>query len=180
MIIMDRKLIPRFGAVAVGIGLFLGVTYVALTFMNSTPSYGSNTPLSPARGLAGTWKTSFPVKFYIATDFDTGTLQDVGSEDRQVTWIITSTGDPNVYDIEQNFSESNRQLTGGGYVPDVSPYFYTGTVSSSSLTVMGGDRVVGEFAFTSNVITGTWNDEWTMAYAQRVYTDVNTLTLTKQ
>jgi hypothetical protein len=177
---MDRKLIPRFGALAVGIGLFLGVIYVALTFIN--------TPLSAARNLAGTWKTSFPTKFYLATDFDTGTLQDIGSEDRQVTWIITSTADPNVVEIEVDFTVSNRQLTGGGYTPDISGNIYGGIISSSSLSVVDRgsdilgtpDRVVGEFTFTSDILTGTWNDEWTMAYTQRVYTDVNALMLTRQ
>ena len=38
-----------------------------------------STPLTPARTLEGTWKTTFPVTFYIKTDFETfGELQDVG------------------------------------------------------------------------------------------------------
>ena len=31
----------------------------------------NSTPLTPARNLEGTWKTAFPVKFYIKTDFET-------------------------------------------------------------------------------------------------------------
>src|SRR4030067_2720681 len=54
----------------------------------------SPTPLTPARNLEGTWKTTFAVKFYIKTDLDTfGELKDVGSENRTVTWIITGTSD---------------------------------------------------------------------------------------
>jgi FlaG/FlaF family flagellin (archaellin) len=49
---------------------------------NTTPS---QTALTPARKLEGTWKTTVPVKFYIKTDFDTGELQDIGSENRTMT-----------------------------------------------------------------------------------------------
>src|SRR4030042_1874549 len=69
------------------------------------------TPLTPARNLEGTWKTTFPVKFYIKTDFDTfGELQDVGSENRTMTWIITATSDENVVDLEVRVAVSNTQL----------------------------------------------------------------------
>src|SRR3989304_6525210 len=83
------------------------------------------TPLTPARNLEGTWKTSFPVKFYIKTDFETfGELKDVGSEDRTMTWVITATSNENGVDVEVSFTVSNRQLaTGSGYTPDVSPMF---------------------------------------------------------
>jgi hypothetical protein len=44
------------------------------------------TPLTPARNLEGTWKTTFPVTFSIKTDFETfGELEDVGSENRTMT-----------------------------------------------------------------------------------------------
>jgi hypothetical protein len=163
------------------IALILGITIAgAAAYIVIHSSFFSQSPLSSARDLVGTWRTSFSTKFYIATDFDTGTLQDIGSEDRQVTWTITATEDESVVDIEQSFTESNRQLTGGGYVPDVSPNFYTGTISSSSLTVNEGDRVVGYFAFTTDIITGTWSDNWAMAFTQDVYTAINGLTLTRQ
>ncbi len=46
-------------------------------------------PLTLARNLEGTWRTTFPVKFYIKTDFETSELQDVGSENRTMIWKIT-------------------------------------------------------------------------------------------
>lgn len=81
------------------------------------------TPLTPARNLEGIWKTSFPVKFYIKTDFETfGELKDVGSEDRTMTWVITATSNENVVDVEVSFTVSNRQLaTGSGYTPGCVP-----------------------------------------------------------
>ena len=148
----------------------------------------SPTPLTPARNLEGTWKTTFAVKFYIKTDFDTfGELQDVGSENRIMTWIITATSDENVVDVEVYFTVSNRQLvTGSGYTPDVSPMFLKGTISGKRLTLKTGgsqlseSRTVGEFSFTTDIITGTWSDHWSMVYEQEVYTQTNTLILTRQ
>ena len=140
------------------------------------------TPLTPARNLEGTWKTSFPVKFYIKTDFETfGELKDVGSEDRTMTWVITGTSDENVVDVEVSFTVSNRQLaTGSGYTPDVSPMFLTGTISGTRLTLTSSGRTIGEFSFTTDIITGTWSDHWSMAYEQEVYTTTNSLTLNRQ
>ena len=148
----------------------------------------SPTPLTPARNLEGTWKTAFPVKFYIKTDFDTfGELKDVGSENRTMTWIITATSDENVVDVEVYFTVSNRQLvTGSGYTPDVSPMFLKGTISGTRLTLKTGgsqlsdSRTVGEFSFTTDIITGTWNDHWSMVYEQEIYTTTNSLILTRQ
>ena len=144
------------------------------------------TPLTPARNLEGTWKTTFPVTFYIKTDFETGELQNVGSENRTMTWIITGTSDEHVVNVEVSFATFNRQVaSGSGYVPDVSPNFYTGTISGTRLTLTTGDKysesgIVGEFSFTTDIITGTWNDKWSIAYGQQVYTATNTLILTRQ
>src|SRR3990170_1055615 len=140
------------------------------------------TPLTPARNLEGAWKTSFPVKFYIKTDFETfGELKDVGSEDRTMTWVITATSNENIVDVEVSFTISNRQLaTGSGYTPDVSPTFLTGTISGTRLTLASSGTTIGEFSFTTDIITGTWSDHWSMAYEQEVYTTTNSLVLTRQ
>jgi hypothetical protein len=170
-------------AILVGLGIGGGIGYYVLTL-----GYGST--LTPAANLAGTWKTSTPVKFYIQTDFESGELQDVGSEDRDVTWVITAGSSENGVNIEQTFTYSNRNLADdSGYTPDVSPSSYTGVISGSRLTVIeegGGigafessDRIVGEFSFTSTNLQGTWDDNWTMVYSQRVYTTTNGLILNK-
>ena len=140
-------------------------------------------PLTPARNLEGTWKTTFPVTFYIKTDFETfGELQDVGSENRTMTWTVAATGDENVVNVEVKFTVSNRQLvSGSGYTPDVSPMFLTGVISGTRLTLKTGDNsTIGEFNFTTDIITGTWHDNWSMVYEQEVYTATNSLILTRQ
>ena len=146
---------------------------------DSTPD---PTPLTAARNLEGTWKTTFPVKFYIKTDFETfGELEDVGSENRTMTWIITATNDENTVNVEVYFSVSDRQLvSGSGYTPDVSPMFLTGTISGTRLTLKTGDRTICECNFTTDIITGTWSDHWSMVYEQEVYTATNSLILTRQ
>ena len=145
-------------------------------------STSDSTSLTPARNLEGTWKTTFPVTFYIKTDFETyGELQDGGSENRTMTWIVTATNDENTVNVEVYFTVSNRQLASdSGYTPDVSPMFLTGTIIGTRLTLKTGDRTICECNFTTDIITGTWSDQWSMVYEQEVYTATNTLTLTRQ
>lgn len=137
--------------------------------------------LTPARELEGEWSTEFPVTFHIMTDFSSFELVDVGSEDRLMSFVITTTSDPNVVGVEVSFSSSNRSLiVGSGYTPDVSPMFLEGVINGSELTLLSGERVIGVFSFTSDLMMGTWFDSWELAYAQEVYTDVNALKLVRQ
>jgi hypothetical protein len=64
--------------------------------------------------------------------------------------------------------------------PDVSPMFLTSTISGTRLTLKTGDRTVGEFSFTTDIITGTWSDHWSMVYEQEVYTATTGLILARQ
>ena len=162
------------------VALIIGATTAgAAAYIVIHHVFFSESPLSPARNLVGTWKTNFPTKYYCATNEDTGTFVDFGSEDRQVTWVITATGNESVVNIDQSFTESNLQ----GWDPkvvDISPTGYTGIISSSSLTVKDyRDEVVGYFSFTTDIITGTWSDTWA-AFNHNVHTAVSGLTLTRQ
>lgn len=171
-------------AILIGLGISGGIAWYVLTL-------GYGTTLTPARNLVGTWKTSFPVTFYIQTDFDgmASELQDVASEERMVTWIITEGDSENTVYIEQRFTSSNWRsyvtpenpyYPSTGYVPNVSPSFLTGIISGTRLTVMSGNRIVGEFSFTSDIIHGTWDDSETILFSrQRVYTAPENLILTR-
>ena len=99
-----------------------------------------------------------------------------------MTWTITATGDENVVNVEVYFAVSNRQLvSGSGYKPDVSPMFLTGKISGTRLALKTGDNsTIGEFNFTTDIITGTWTDHWSMVYEQEVYTATNSLILVRQ
>jgi hypothetical protein len=142
----------------------------------------ANPTLTPARDLVGTWQTSYPATFYVKTDFSSPQLEDVGSENRTMTWVITSTNNENIVNVEITFAVTSRNLIDdSGYTPDVSPMFAQGTISGSTLTLQtSGDGTIGQFEFTSDIIHGTWNDSWTAAYSQQVYTATNGLTLARQ
>jgi hypothetical protein len=159
---------------------FLGI-FDEFQALSSNPE-PTQPPLTPARNLEGTWKTTFPVKFYIKTNFETfGELEDVGSENRTMTWIITATNDENTVNVEVYFTASDRQLVANsGYTPDVSPMFLEGVISGTRLTLKTGDRIICECNFTTDIITGTWSDYWSMVYEQEVYTTINSLVLTRQ
>ncbi len=75
-----------------------------------------NTTLTPARNIEGIWVTTFPVKFYIAT------------EDRVINWEIEWVDDNTVF-ITMNFTTSNFQIANEncnltGYVPDITLDFF--------------------------------------------------------
>jgi hypothetical protein len=141
---------------------------------------GTSSTLSPARNLEGTWKTEFATKFFIQIDGE-----DVGSQDRIMTWIITPTSQESIVNVEVRFSSSNTQVEQySGYVPDVSPMFLTGTISGTRLTLENTANYykepIGEFSFTTDYIQGTWHDHWEMLYEQNVYTSTNGLKLDRQ
>jgi hypothetical protein len=165
----------------------VGALYFSGFFDGTFPSAPST--LTPTRDIVGTWKTTFQTIFNIATDFQNfGQLEDVGSEERTMTWTITATDKENIVMVNVEFSYSNRQLiAGSGYTPDVSTMQLTGIINATQLTLTKGDSgpikqvgSVGVFTFTSTQMEGTWHDHWTGVYEQNVYTSTNGLKLTKQ
>lgn len=170
----------------------LAVLIAAILFQSvgcqKDDSSPTDNPLTPARNIEGTWKTAFNVTHYIKTDYCGffGPLEDVATQKRIVTWLITPIDD-NTVGIEVRYTGSSYTITNAscgnstGYVPDVSPQFYKGTISSSALTIKNtlGD-IKGNFSFTTNLMQGNWDDKWCMAYCQEVYTKNSELKFTKQ
>jgi hypothetical protein len=168
----------------------VGVLYFMGFFNDFTDNSLSDAGmLTPTRNVEGTWKTMLSTQFMIATDYENfGQLTDVGSEDRTMTWTITSTDKENIVSVYIEFTYSNRQLTtGSGYTPDISPMQLTGIINATQLTLTKGDvgpidqvGSVGVFTFTSTQMEGTWHDHWNGVYEQNVYTTTNALKLMKQ
>jgi hypothetical protein len=163
----------------------------ALYFSGFFNDINRSTPgvLTPTRDIVGTWKTPFSTKFIIATDWSTfGQLEDVGSENRTMTWTITATDKENIVMVQVEFSYTNRQLIpDSGYTPDVSSMGLTGIINGTQLTLTKADSgpikqigSVGVFTFTTNNMEGTWHDHWSGVWDQNVYTPTNGLKLTKQ
>ena len=148
--------------------------------------------LTPTRPIEGTWKTTFATEFTIATDFSSYQLADVGTQDRMVTFTITGTSNENIVNVKVEYSSSNSQfISDSGYIPDVSPVFYIGTIDGTKLTLnvnnegsigFGTEQYgsVGEFIFIGDKMQGTWHDHWESSYEQSVYTTTNGLTLMKK
>ena len=141
-------------------------------------------PLTPARSLVGTWRTSIPVTMYFDTDFCTPDLSLVGTQSWDVTWVVTPGADENSVNVEMAFAGSNWHLIAGcpgaGVVPEVSPFTLTGNVSSTSLTLKKGTQVVGSFTFTTDNMQGDFDYAWCMVYCQREYTQNRTMILRRQ
>lgn len=160
---------------------------ILLTLLISITSCNSeNGNLTPARSIIGTWKTAIPVKFFIETNFCTGSFNTVATENREVTFIITKGDNENNVNIEVRFVGSNFTRTdftyascigaNTGYVPEVSPNFYSGTISGVNLTITG----MGTFSFTTDNMMGTYDKSGKGIFDQRVYTETNQLKLYKQ
>lgn len=141
-------------------------------------------PLSPARDLPGTWKTTFPATVYFATEWCEPTLSLVASQDWDVTWVITPGANDNTVNIQMTFATSNFQVLAGcpdtGVVPEVSPMFLTGNVSGTRLTLKHGTEVLGDFDFTSYNIQGDFDYTWCAFDCQREYTTNRSLILNLQ
>ena len=148
--------------------------------------------LAPTRPIEGTWKTTFATEYTVATDFSSYQLADVGTQDRMVTFTITGTSNENIVNVKVEYSSSNSQfISDSGYIPDVSPVFYIGTIDGTKLTLnvnnegsigFGTEQYgsVGEFIFIGDKMQGTWHDHWESSYEQSVYTTTNGLTLMKK
>jgi hypothetical protein len=115
-------------------------------------------------------------------------MKDVGTQNRTMTWKITGTSDENVVNVEVELTVTSQSITtGSGYVPDVSPMYYTGIINGTQLTLTkdstgGIDQIgtIGVFTFTTSLMQGTWHDHWEGVWSQNVYTATNGLKLMKQ
>lgn len=167
------------------ITLFTSVIFLILSITGCKEEL--TTTLTPARNIEGTWVTTFPVKFYIETDFCSSVLELVATEERVINWEIEWV-DADIVFITVNFTPSNFQIVNEncnptGYVPDITLGFLHGLVSSSGMTVSEWDNesnVFGKFTFTTDLMQGTWDDSWCLAYCQYVYTETNQYKLNRQ
>jgi hypothetical protein len=121
---------------------------------SSSQSRTGDTPVkmkisTVAKALMGTWKTPSPVTFY-----EKWKNEIIDSWDQDITWKIVPPNDPTGI-----FPENVVVIN------DMRGMYWFGTISGTTLTVSTGgteygsptDMPVGEFTFTSDTITGTWN-----------------------
>lgn len=134
----------------------------------------------PKGPLVGTWQSLSSIRFYVKTDFDTwpNPPEDIGYEDREVTWKIRSNFDS--YTIEFIFEITGLSITPGkGYTPPVSPEHFTGYLNENILTVYDSQGQVGQFVLQENTLIGTWDRSEEIIYTQVTYTFPNAFVLVK-
>lgn len=177
---------------ALGAALITAMLLLAVGGCNIDKTLGTSAiPLTPARNLAGTWKTFAPVTFYYTSDFCSvnWTKETVAAADWTVTWIITTVpGNENKVNIQMNYARSDeRRLTSScgnrstGWIPWVSPQFLTGTVSSSALTIHDTlNDMDYSGAFTPVSLDGTWVHWECIIYCTGEFTLTNQLKMIKQ
>jgi hypothetical protein len=145
--------------------------------------------LSAARNLVGTWKAMAPTTVSFSTDSCVNAptaMTLAGTQPWTPTFIITSGADDNHVYVQMSFvSGAYTQADANAcsspiIVPEVSPMFLTGVISSTQLTLYNGSTPAGVFNFTTDILTGTFDYTWTAVYSQREYTATNTMILTRQ
>ncbi len=144
--------------------------------------------LTPARNIAGTWRTTFPVRFYYQTDFCRGTKETVGQADWTVTFVITATSDPNIVNVDMTATSANYQRltsscgTGStGYIPSVWPATLRGNVSSTTLLATKTSwGMTYDGSFTTDLMMGTWTHWECIIYCFGEFTETNQLKLIRQ
>jgi hypothetical protein len=153
---------------------------------------GGSTPpavLTPARNLAGTWKTSIATPINFSTDScgnAPSTMTLAGTEPWMVTWIITPGVDDNHVNIQMTFTKgvfthvTATACSSPILVPEVSPMYLTGAISSTRMNLYYGTVPAGVFNFTTDILTGTFDYTYTGLYSQREYSDPNTMILLRK
>lgn len=142
--------------------------------------------LPPARSLIGKWKTPLYVTFYTQMDSSRGVFEDVITEKRNITWIITKGLNANTVNIRQTYKSKDYTVLDTGIlippVPGNSPYL-VGKISGTRLTVKDwSGRKCGNFTFTSDHMQGAWDRTETVGIytVDRVYTKKKELKLLKK
>jgi len=159
----------------------LAIIGISVILVVACKKSSSDSTLSPARSLVGTWKTPSPTTFYYSTDF-CSTYERVASFSLSSQWVITA-GNSDTVNIEWDEISATSPVSiispsCNYYVPWVFPTFLVGVVSSSQLTVYNNNVNVGSFSFTTNNITGTYNEDDCDIYCSGINTNSKTFILT--
>jgi len=143
------------------------ILIAGITTLNGCTKLDSN--LSPARNIAGTWKSLVPTTVYYMTNCNSSGVYTYKTFQCKFTFVITAVDDNNVtvdiygdvYNVTQDNCGESPPIAGGF------PISFSGQVSSSQLTlvdyiytknssghVVAGNYNVGSFAFTSGILSG--------------------------
>lgn len=143
-------------------------SFVLLLVIALFSTCNKKTALSPARSLAGTWKTTGKVKINELTNCNSSSLYAYTSFQAYVTFIITAVDDNTVI-VDIYLSSKSGLADACLETPPIEdgPVKYGGKISSSALTITDqvygkntsgnivfGTFDVGDFTFTTDLLTG--------------------------
>lgn len=150
---------------------------VLIAFAISPPLNGQNGVIQHGP-LDGTWSTTQPVVFHIRSDLNNGSLEDIGYEVRNMTFVITGTSNPDVVNVDVYYTIISSQ--GVWFSLDATRDYCEGQRNGTVFWLVQGD-VKAVFTIDDNTMTGTWDDlTHGEFYSQETYTMTNALELRKQ
>ncbi len=166
----------NFTGIIVVIVLIMVLVSIAVIGSGNIKTRADNQIIGP---LDGTWTTESTTIFYMKTDWPSGQLTDVGFEARNVTFVITSTSEPEKVDVEMYYSVVFSTVSFDSfYYPDPSPERYDGNWNGNYLELSQDGIQKGVFTFTDTVMTGTWDDlDQDSAFSQECYTSTDAFML---
>jgi len=157
---------------------------------------GISSAISPARNLIGTWiAPSAPTIYYTENNCFNATTQSMYTANPSATsvWaslnmVITPGIDVNHVLVAVDGTYSNGTKIDANCPGPVTPNSivatYYGTISSSNLILFSdgydGHSQAGNFNFTTNIMTGTWNESFTGTGIIAMYSKPSAITLTLQ
>jgi hypothetical protein len=109
-----------------------------------------------------------------------------GTQPWTVTWVITPGADENHVYIQMTFTKgtfapvTSTACTSPILVPEVSPMYLTGIISSTRMNLYYGTVPAGTFNFTTDILTGTFDYTYSGVYLQREYSATNGMILSRQ
>lgn len=168
--------------------LLIASFFIAVLFLGCT----KDAPLTPARGLEGTWTTPFPVTFYLNSD-GCGSYAHYAKLTMKLQWTITAISDSFV-NVKWDLTGSTSPVTIGSNCGSpnptiVFPLEFIGVITGSRLALSEQQMkysntgaalglynvLVGTFDFTTDNITGTMFEKDCPVYCSGYSTDNNTL-----
>ena len=135
------------------------VIILVLVMLPMTAPLGGTSDVGPTyRDLEGAWKTALPVPFNVRTNSGpTGTMENSGTELREMTFEIELTSDPALVLVTMSYSVFSSDIWNGSqYIAEQSPDIFAGEVNGTHMTISQGS-VLGVFTFTRTEMSGYWD-----------------------
>jgi hypothetical protein len=165
--------------VAVVIVVLIVLTFVVIGPHMDTSGNGNQATVTDP--LVGTWGTTGPVTFFAMTNWPSGNMTNIGTENRTIDFVIAeSASGKNMVQVTMNYLVVSSNISDGAmYGAEQTPQIISGQETGNTLTLFGnGNNAV--FTFNAVSMTGTWNSTHSFTYfTEQVHTEKDALTMIK-